>query len=95
MSKQLSIFISQDKDNYNANNKDIKLKKKIVLGHTHTTQLPRAVVLSLKDRYQRIITEAAEVNGRICSITRKLQYLFINKMRTRPILNLNVHKLNE
>ncbi len=94
MSKQLSIFISQDKDNYNANNKDIKLKK-IVLGHTHTTQLPRAVVLSLKDRYQRIITEAAEVNGRICSITRKLQYLFINKMRTRPILHLNVLKLNE
>ncbi len=37
-----------------------------------------------------IITEVAEDNGGICSFKRKLQYLFINKMRTRPIINLNV-----
>ncbi len=48
------------------------------------------IVLSLTDRYHRIITEAAEDNDGICSFTHKLQYLFINKMRTRPILNLNV-----
>ncbi len=51
------------------------------------------VVLSLTDRYHMIITEATEVNGGICSFTHKLQYLFINKMRTRPILNLNVLKI--
>ncbi len=32
-----------------------------------------------------IITEAAEDNGGICSFTHKLQYMFNNKMRTRPI----------
>ncbi len=56
---------------------------------------PSAIVLSLTDRYQRIITEAAEVNGGICSFThKKLHYLFIIKMRIRPIVNLNVLKLN-
>ncbi len=40
--------------------------------------------------YQIIITEAADVNGIICSFTRKLQFLFINKVRTRDIINLNI-----
>ncbi len=52
------------------------------------------IVLSLTEIYQSIITDAAEDNGGICSFTRKLQYLFINKMRTRPIVNLNVLKLH-
>lgn len=34
--------------------------------------------------------EAADVNERICSFTCKLQFLFINKVRTRPVINLNI-----
>ncbi len=51
------------------------------------------IVLSLINRYHRIITEATEVNGGICIFTHKLHYLLINKMRTRPIINLNVLKI--
>ncbi len=40
--------------------------------------------------YQRIITEAAEVNERICSFAHKPQFIFINKVRTRPVINLNI-----
>ncbi len=40
-----------------------------------------------------IITEATEDNSGICSFTHKLQYMFINKTRTRPIVNLNVLNL--
>lgn len=39
--------------------------------------------------YHRIIMEAADINERICNCTRKLQFLFINNVRTRPIINLN------
>ncbi len=40
--------------------------------------------------YQRIIMETADVNKIISSFTRKLQFLFINKVRTRPAINLNI-----
>jgi len=43
--------------------------------------------------YQRIITKAADVNGGICSFTRKLQFLIINKVRIRPVINPNTLKL--
>ncbi len=52
--------------------------------------LGTAVLKPKHDRYHRIITELAEDNGGICSFTHKPQYKFINKMRTRPIENLNV-----
>ncbi len=40
--------------------------------------------------YQRIITGAADINEIICSFTHKLHFLFINKVRTRAIINLNI-----
>ncbi len=34
--------------------------------------------------------KTADVNTRICSFTRYLQFLFINKVRTRPVMNLKI-----
>ncbi len=41
----------------------------------------------------RTITEAADVNDIICSFTRKLQFMFTNKVRTRPVINLIILNL--
>ncbi len=80
--KQLSVCVSQDKDNYNANNKDIHLRNcsKGILTLGTIALLKRDCPFA--NRHIRIITEAAEDNAGICSFTQKLHYLFINKMRT-------------
>ncbi len=96
--KQLSVCA------YLKTKRTIMLITKIffLIGHTHTRH--NNLVLKLKcdcpfanrqisqdyNPNSDCITEAAEVNGGVCSFTRKLQHLFINKMRTRPIVNLNV-----
>ncbi len=88
------VCVSQDKDNYNANNNTKCncncFKGILTLGTVALYLSTSAIVLSPTDRYHRIITEATEDNGGIFSFTHKLQYRFINKIRTRPIVSLNV-----
>lgn len=43
----------------------------------------------------KIFTEGAEVEGGICNFTHRLQFMFINKVRTRPIINPNCIQLIE
>lgn len=45
--------------------------------------------------YLKTIREAADFDGGICRFTRKLQFQFINKVRTRPVINLNILDLNK
>jgi len=47
-------------------------------------------LIVLHVQYQKTISEAADFDGGIGSFIHKIQVLFINKVRTRLVMNLNI-----